>query len=40
MVAWVTEINPSIVVPWVETLLGADSATSVRLKSLLVRDGT
>jgi hypothetical protein len=36
MVAWGTEINPSIVLPWVETLLGADSATSVRLKNLLI----
>jgi hypothetical protein len=40
MVAWGTEINPKIVLPWVEKLLGADSAIFVRLKSLVTSGGT
>ena len=38
MVAWGTEFAPTIVLTWVKTLLGADSAASVRLKSLLTSD--
>ena len=40
MVTWGTEIHSTIVLAWVETLLGADSATYDRLRSLLTSHRT